>query len=545
MEARPICLRSPAIAQPFIPKSPSPAKQFGEHGRLHPKRPSAAISRMIHLLLLLRCGRLASLQTLLFGSPYNLRLTSATAARGFCSNGISDLRGRILLLSENPASVATEDKEALRSAVSALADQLLALPDGQDLAAPLDSGSFAALLHCSPAGFASVELLSRLKSRPLLALQVFNWRKKLADAGIPMLPEEYSKAITLAGRTKNVDLAAELFSDAIDASLRNACLYNALMSAYMYNGLIEKAVSVFEDLKQDFNCKPTIVTYNILLSVFGRFLLVDHMETVLQAIDDSYLSYTITTYNTAIAAYVTAWMWDKMERMYQSMVEGPIKPDTDTLLLMLRGYAYSSNLEKMEKTYDQIKEMVNDRQTPLIRTMIDAYTKSCHLDRVRKVEALMKLIPEDDYRACLNVRLIRMYAQEGLIEAMEGLISKAFQHNTVVTAVGVMRSIISSYFKSNEVDRLAGFIRQAENAGWRLCRSLYHCKMVMYGQQNRLEEMHGVLDEMENFRFDRTKKTFFILYKGYSNIGRRLEAETVIGMMWKHGYGNPEDACVS
>ncbi|RRT36494.1 hypothetical protein B296_00050496 [Ensete ventricosum] len=360
-----------------------------------------------------------------------------------------------------------------------------------------------------------------------------------------MLPEEYSKAITLAGRTKNVDLAAELFSDAIDASLRNACLYNALMSAYMYNGLIEKAVSVFEDLKQDFNCKPTIVTYNILLSVFGRFLLVDHMETVLQAIDDSYLSYTITTYNTAIAAYVTAWMWDKMERMYQSMVEGPIKPDTDTLLLMLRGYAYSSNLEKMEKTYDQIKEMVNDRQTPLIRTMIDAYTKSCHLDRVRKVEALMKLIPEDDYRACLNVRLIRMYAQEGLIEAMEGLISKAFQHNTVVTAVGVMRSIISSYFKSNEVDRLAGFIRQAENAGWRLCRSLYHCKMVMYGQQNRLEEMHGVLDEMENFRFGRTKKTFFILYKGYSNIGRRLEAETVIGMMWKHGYGNPEDACVS
>ncbi|CAL9107541.1 unnamed protein product [Musa textilis] len=294
------------------------------------------MARVSHLLLHLRCGRLSSLQIPLFGSPYNLRLTSAAAvaaARGFCSNGSSVLRDRILLLSENPASIATDDKEALRSAVSPLADQLLALPDGQDLAAPLDSGSFSALLLCSPAGFASVELLSRLKSRPLLALQVFNWRKKLADAGIPMLPEEYSKAITLAGRTKRVDLAAELFFDAIDVGLRNACLYNALMSAYMYNGLIKKAVSVFEDLKQGFNCKPTIVTYNILLSVFRRSLLVDHMETLLQAIDDSDLSYTITTYNTAIAAYVTAWMWDKMERMYRSMVEGPIKPDADTLLM--------------------------------------------------------------------------------------------------------------------------------------------------------------------------------------------------------------------
>lgn len=178
-EARPMWFRSPAIAQPFISKSPSTAQQFGEHGRRHPMRPAAAMARVSHLLLLLRCGRIASLQTPLYDSPYNLRFTSAAAARGFCSNGISDLRDRILLLSENPASVATEDKEALRSAVSALADQLLALPDDQDLAALLDSVSFATLLLCFPAGFASVELLSLLKSRPLLALQVLPPRHSL------------------------------------------------------------------------------------------------------------------------------------------------------------------------------------------------------------------------------------------------------------------------------------------------------------------------------------------------------------------------------
>ncbi|URD75069.1 PPR repeat [Musa troglodytarum] len=51
--------------------------------------------------------------------------------------------------------------------------------------------------------------------------------------------------------------------------------------------------------------------------------------------------------------------------------------------------------------------------------------------------------------------------------------------------------------------------------------------MVMYGQQNRLEEMHGVLDEMENFRFSRTRKTFLIMYKAYYNTGRRPEAAMV------------------
>ncbi|RZR80813.1 hypothetical protein BHM03_00006903 [Ensete ventricosum] len=514
------------------------------------------MARAKDVLVLLHSRRFFCLQYPLCRSPNTLSPSYPTAAaRGFCSDGISNLRDRILRLSENPATVAAAaaaaDKEAVRSAVSALADELLALPDGQDPAVSLDSGSFAALLRLPPAGFASVELLSCLKSRPLLALQVesrivyqvFNWRKGQADAEIPMLPGEYSKAITLASRTKNVDLAAELFSHAIADGIREVCLYNALMSTYMFNGLTKKAISVFEILKQDAKCKPTIVSYNILLSVFGRSMLVDNIETTLQAINDSKLSYTITTYNAAIAAYLTAWMWDKMEGMYQSMLEGPVKPDADTLLLMLRGYAYSNNLEKMEKTYDQVKEIVNNRQ-PLIHALICAYTKSSLPDRVKRVEALTKLIPDDDYKPWLTVLLIRMYAQESMIEAMEGLISKAFQRHIIVTTAGIMRSIISNYFRNDAVDQLAGFIRQAEYAGWRLFRSLYHCKMVMYGQQNRLEEMHGVLDEMENFRFSRTRKTFLIMYKAYYNTGRWPEAATVIGMMWKHGYGNDEDAFV-
>ncbi|KAH7838229.1 hypothetical protein Vadar_023770 [Vaccinium darrowii] len=324
-------------------------------------------------------------------------------------------------------------------------------------------------------GSTLVYLLKQLRSSPTLAIEVLNWRRKQEDFSIPMTSEEY---------------------------------------AY------EKCQQLFQELQRDGTCCSTIATYNMLISVFGRLMLVDHMEATFREIEGLNLTPNVSTFNNLIAGYITAWMWDRMERTYRILNSGSVKPNISTYLLMLRGYAHSLNLEKMEEMYELVKHHVDQNEIPLIRAMICAYCRSSDKNRVTKIETLLMLIPENEYRPWLNVLLIRLYAQEDLLEKMETSINEAFQHNTSVATVGLMRCIITSYFRCNAVDKLAYFVKRAECSNWRICRSLYHCQMVMFASQKRLAEMERVLDAMENFNIGRTKKTYWILYNAYLICGQ-------------------------
>ncbi|EOA27096.1 hypothetical protein CARUB_v10023194mg [Capsella rubella] len=419
--------------------------------------------------------------------------------------------------------------------VSVLKEELLTIGNSKEKFRDVLDQNGQWLFRSYRDGAGIIELMDQLFPRHYLALQVLDWRRSQTDYCIPLTSEEYAKGIKIAGRARDVNLAVYLFDEAAKKRIQTASVYNALMSVYMWNGFADECQSLFRDFTRQTHCAPTIVTYNILISVYGRLLMVKNMEAAFEELQKLKLSPNSVTYNFLIAGYVTAWNWDKMEATFREMKSGPVEPDTDTYQLMLRGYANSGNLEKMEEMYGAIKDQVGLNSGPLVRAMISAYCKKSVEDRVQKIENLLSLLPGEEYLPWLNVLLIRLYAQEDIVEAMENKINEAFEHKTCVNKSSIMRAIITAYFRCNEVDNLANFVKRAESAGWKLCRSLYHCKIIMYGSQKRFEEMEGVVNEMAQTNYGLVTKTFAIMYKAYKSHGMESDAEKVKGKMLKLG----------
>lgn len=377
------------------------------------------------------------------------------------------------------------------------------------------------------------KFLSKLRA---FVFQIIYWRRNLPDSP-PLTTEEYASAIALAGRAHNLSLAVKLFYESISTA-SDRILYNALMTAFMYNSELSYTISLFDKLKNETKFGPDSISYNILLSLYSFSTLVNQMESVLSAMDSSGIPRTAQTYNILMCGYLRSKRWDEMERIFSSLKE----PDVRICLLMLRGYAIAGRLEKMEKLYKLVKEEVHAKQRSLIRAMICAYSKVRGESSLRKIEELVRLIRAEEYFPRDHVVLIKFYAKEGSIDEMERLIVDAYKRNIVIRSLHVMRTILAVYYKGGDVDRLDHFIKQAEKAGWSLCKDLYRCKMVLYSRLGRLREMCCVFDKMDSYWPMRDRYTLKVLYKGFSNAGRRLEMDMVIGLMFKYGFQFPREA---
>ncbi|KMT08673.1 hypothetical protein BVRB_6g139490 [Beta vulgaris subsp. vulgaris] len=213
----------------------------------------------------------------------------------------------------------------------------------------------------------------------LQCLEVFRWMQKqrwyIADNGV------YSKLISVMGKRGQTRMAMWLFSEMRNSGCRpDTSVYNALITAHLHSrdkskGL-EKALGYLDKMKGIERCKPSIVTYNILLRAFAQARNVNQVNALFKDLEESIVSPDIYTFNGVMDAYGKNGMIREMEDVLSRMKINQCKPDIITFNLLIDAYGKRQEFEKMEQVYKSLLRSKEKPTLPTFNSMIVNYGKA-------------------------------------------------------------------------------------------------------------------------------------------------------------------------
>ncbi|GFP89675.1 pentatricopeptide repeat-containing protein at4g39620 chloroplastic [Phtheirospermum japonicum] len=228
--------------------------------------------------------------------------------------------------------------------------------------------------HC----FLLFEELGR-SDKWLQCLEVFRWMQKqkwyVADNGV------YSKLISVMGKKGQTRMAMWLFSEMRNSGCKpDTSVYNALITAHLHSRdkskALAKSLTYFEKMKGMERCKPSVVTYNILLRAFAQARNVDQVNALFKDLDESIVTPDIFTFNGVMDAYGKLGMIREMELVLSRMKSKQIKPDIITFNSLIDAYGKKQEFDKMEQVFKSLLRSKEKPTLPTFNSMITNYGKA-------------------------------------------------------------------------------------------------------------------------------------------------------------------------
>ncbi|MFS7985099.1 putative tetratricopeptide-like helical domain superfamily [Helianthus anomalus] len=279
------------------------------------------------------------------------------------------------------------------------------------------------------------------------------------------------------GKKGQTRMAMSLFSEIRNSGCRpDTSVYNSLITAHLHSKdkskALSKALGYFEKMKVTERCKPSIVTYTILLRAFAQAKNVAQVEALFKDLEESICTPDIYTFNGMMDAYGKNGMVGEMEGVLVRMKSNQVKPDI------------IKEFEKMEQVF---KSLLRSKERPTVSTfnsMITNYGKARLRD---KVEAVFQKITDMGY--ALNFVtyecMIMMYGCDCVSKA------RGIYDNMIETEKHLKVSTLNEI----EADKL---FETACNSGmFRIDSSMYKLLYKSYTKANMTDLIQKLLKHMD------------------------------------------------
>ncbi|KAK6159066.1 hypothetical protein DH2020_006380 [Rehmannia glutinosa] len=280
--------------------------------------------------------------------------------------------------------------------------------------------------------------------------------------------------------------------------------WTTILHAYSRSGKYEKAIALFKFMKVR-EVRPTLVTYNVMLDVYGK--MGRSWDKILQLLDEMRsvgLEFDEFTCSTVISACGREGLLEEAKSFFDGLKLNGYIPGTVTYNSLLQVYGKAGIYNEALSVLKEMEE------------------NNCPPDSVTYNELVAAYV-----RAGFN--------EEGA-ELIDTMTRKGIKPNAITYT-----TLIDAYGKSGKVDKALCFFKQMKESGCVPNICTYNSILGMLGKKSRIEDMMEIISDMKSNGCTPNRVTWNTMLamcgnRGMQKCGSEINAGKMHDEMVKAGF---------
>ncbi|ONK67603.1 uncharacterized protein A4U43_C05F1800 [Asparagus officinalis] len=233
------------------------------------------------------------------------------------------------------------------------------------------------------------------------ALKVIDWMEK---RGFGINESIHAMRLDLIAKSKTPEIAEKYFSKLPELA-KNQFTYGALLNIYCQEKAADKALSLYEKMKELNLASNTLVTNNIM-TLHLKLGQHEKIPTLFQEMESLKISPDRITYGILMSSYASRNDIESVEKVVDEMKRGGRVGFDWSLWCNLAGYYNSSGFfEKAESVLKNAEKMMPSGDREAYHFLITLYAGAGNLSEVKRVWRLLK----DSFRKMTNMSYYHMF----------------------------------------------------------------------------------------------------------------------------------------
>ncbi|KMZ56293.1 putative Pentatricopeptide repeat-containing protein [Zostera marina] len=367
-------------------------------------------------------------------------------------------------------------------------------------------------------------------------------------------PSDLSAVIVILCRAKMVNKACSIF---YQVKSRRICqptvqTYNTMITMLIQLGQFEKVHELYTEMTADGNCHPDTATYEAIITTYSKLGRLESARQVFDELKEVGMEPRPKMYTNLISLYFRLGEIDCALDLFQQMRSSGCSPNVYTYTELIRGLGKVSRIDEALGLFCEMKQrqLSGDSgckpDVVLMNNLLNLLGKSGHLDdmltlfsqmeasssqhppNVVSFNTMIKALFDSNSRGSASGVRYRPSDVDSWLEKMKtrGISPSAYTYSI----------LIDGYCKTNRVEKALLLLEEMDEKGYPPCPQAYCSLINTLGNAGRLEAASELFNELcENTCYTTTARVFAVMIKQLGKSGNLSAAVNLFEEMKRRG----------